>query len=126
MKKILTLLAALGSFNAHAEWVSYQSGSDADEMYDSKLLSRNGAIVKLWTLTSFAKPITTLEGKDYQSEKMLTTIDCAAKKMGVEQVVRLSGRHAQGDVVSAMESPPRMVAVKPGSADAVLMERVCR
>ena len=126
MKKIFILMAVLASLPSHAAWVSYQRSADTDELYENKWVSREGSQVKLWTLTSFAKPITTLEGKDYQSEKMLTIIDCAARKMGVEQVVRLTGRQAQGDVVSVMDSPLRMVAVKAGSVDEVLMERVCK
>jgi hypothetical protein len=126
MKKILILLAAFGSLNAHAAWVSYQRSADADELYDSQLVSRDGTNVKLWTMTNFAKPMTTLEGKDYQSEKMLTTIDCAKKKTGAEQVVRLSGRDGQGDVISTMDSPLRLVAVKAGSADESLLAKVCR
>lgn len=129
MKKILILTAALASLHvqsAHAEWVSYQHGGDADELYDSKLVSRDGSLVKLWTMTNFAKPMTSLEGKDCQSEKMLTTIDCAHRKMGAELVVRLAARNGQGDTVSTMESPLRLVSVKAGSADDRLVDRVCQ
>ena len=126
MKKILILLTALASLNVHAEWVSYQRGSDAEELYDSKLVSRDGPVVKLWTMTNYAKPVATLEGNDYQSEKMLTTVDCAKRKMGAEQVVRISGRNGQGDTVSVMESPLRLMPVKAGSADEALLEKVCR
>ena len=76
MKKILILIAALASINAHAEWVSYKNGADADELYDSKFVSRDGSLVKLWTMTNFAKPMTSLEGKDYLSEKFSTCPYC--------------------------------------------------
>ena len=125
MKKNLILLALLASVTAHAEWVSYQRGPEADELYESKPLSRDGDVVKLWTLTNFAKPMTSLEGKDYQSEKMLTTIDCAKRKMGAEQVVRHAGKNGQGDVVSSMETPLRLVSVKSGSADEALLAKLC-
>lgn len=129
MKKILILMAALASLNvqsARAEWVSYQHGADADELYDSKLVNRDGSVVKLWTMTNFAKTMTSLEGKDYQSEKMLTTIDCAHRKMGAELVVRLAARNGQGETISTMESPLRLVPVKAGSADDMLIDRVCK
>ena len=119
-------LAALASLNAHAVLVIYQRGPDTDELYDSKLISRDASTIKLWTLTSFAKPMTTLEGKDYQSEKMLTTIDCSLRKIGVEQVVRLTGRHGQGETVSLMDSPLRLMAIRPGSPDERLLEKFCR
>ncbi len=126
MKKILILIAALASINAHAEWVSYRQGAEADELYDSKFVSRDASLLKLWTMTNFAKPMTSLEGKDYQSEKMLTTIDCARRKMGAEQVIRLSGRDGKGDTISTMESPLRLVSVKAGSSDEALIDRVCQ
>ncbi len=129
MKKILILVAALAGLSApvaHAEWVSYQQGTDADELYDTRVVSRDASLVTLWTMTNFARSMTSLEGKDYQSEQMLTTIDCARRKMGAAQVVRLSGRDGQGDRVSLMESPLRMVSVKAGSADEALLDRVCR
>lgn len=126
MKKILMTLAALLSLNAHAEWVSYQRGADTDELYDNKIISRDASTIKLWTLTSFAKPMTTLEGKDYQSEKMLTTVDCALRKIGAEQVVRMTSRNGQGETVSMMESPLRLMSVRSGSADERLLEKVCR
>lgn len=126
MKKTVMLLALLASVAAHAEWISYQRGTDADELYESKPVSRDGDVIKLWTLTNFAKPMTSLEGKDYQSEKMLTTVDCAKKKMGAEQVIRHVGKNGQGDVVSAMETPLRLVSVKPGSTDDALLAKLCR
>ena len=126
MKKMLILLAAVASFNAHAEWVSYQRSADADELYDSKFASRDGSIVKLWTMTNYTKPVTTLEGTDYQSEKMLTAIDCASRKMGAEQVVRMAGRDGKGDTVSVMDSPLRLMSVKASSADERLIDTVCR
>ncbi len=129
MKALLILMAALACLNARetrAEWVSYQRSPDTDELYDTHVVSRDGSLVKLWTMTNFVRPMTTLEGRDYQSEKMLTTIDCARRKAGAETVVRLSGRNAAGDEVSTMASPLRLVAIRSGSSDEALFERVCR
>jgi hypothetical protein len=129
MKALLILTAVLAGLCARetrAEWVSYQRSADVDELYDTRIVSRDGALVKLWTMTNFARPMTTLEGRDYQSEKMLTTIDCARRKTGAETVVRLSGRNAAGDEVSTMASPLRLVAIRTGSSDDALFDRICR
>ncbi len=125
MKKTVMLLALLASVTAQAEWISYQHGAEADELYESKPVSRDGDVIKLWTLTNFAKTMTSLEGKDYQSERMLTTVDCAKKKMGAEQVIRHAGKSGHGEVVSAMETPLRLVSVKPGSTDDALLAKLC-
>lgn len=126
MKKILLMLAVAASVPAHAEWISYQRNGDIDELLDSQPLGRDGSRVKVWTLTNYAKPMTTLEGQDYSSEKMLTTVDCVSRKAGAEQVIRYSASHAAGDVISSMDTPLRLVAVKAGSTEDALLAQVCR
>ena len=111
---------------AHAGWVSYQKRADADELYDSALLSNEQGRVKLWTLTNFAKPLTSLEAKEYASEKTLTTIDCASRKAGAEQVIRYTGKDGKGDVVGDMQTPLRLTSVRPDSTDEALIRALCK
>ena len=127
MKKIY-LFSVLGfaCLSAHAEWIAYQRHAEAEEFHEATPVSREQGRIKLWTLTSYLKPITTLEGTEVSSEKVLTTVDCAAKKMGSEQVIRFAGKQAQGEVVSAMETALRLTSVRAGSPDAVLLEKLCR
>jgi hypothetical protein len=122
----LVLMLGLCSLPAQAEWVRYHRHVEADELYEATMLVREGERIRLWTLTDYVKPITTLEGVDVLSEKSLTTLDCAAKKMGSTQVIRYAGRRAQGAIISAMETPLRLVSVRAGSADAILFEKLCR
>ena len=128
MMKNLYLVAVLGfaCLSAHAEWISYQRHAEAEEFHEAAPVSREQGRIKLWTLTNYLNPITTLEGTEVLSEKVLTTVDCATKKMGSEQVIRFAGKQAQGEVVSAMETALRLISVRPGSPDAVLLERLCR
>ncbi len=125
MKKIFLMLAIAASVPAHAEWISYQRSADIDELVDARPLSRDGSRLKIWTLTNYAKPMTTLEGQDYASEKMLTTVDCASRKAGAEQVIRYSSSDAGGEVVSSMDTPLRLIAVKAGSTEEALLARLC-
>ncbi len=126
MKKILLTLAIVASLPAHAEWISYQRSSDTDELVDAQPVSQDGGRLKIWTLTNYTKPMTTLEGQDYLSEKMLTTVDCAARKVGAEQVIRYGAVNAGDDVISAMETPLRLVKVKAGSTEDALVAQLCR
>ena len=112
--------------SAHADWVAYQRHAEAEEFHEATPVSREQGRIKLWTLTDYLKPITTLEGNEVSSEKVLTTIDCTSKKMGSEQVIRYAGKQAQGTVVSAMETKLRLASVRNGSTDAVLLEKLCR
>jgi hypothetical protein len=127
MKNFLLASAlALACVSVRAEWVAYQRHAEAEEFHEATPVSREQRRIKLWTLTDYLKPITTLEGNEVSSEKVLTTIDCESKKMGSEQVIRYAGKQAQGAVVSAMETKLRLASVRNGSADAVLLEKLCR
>ncbi len=126
--KIFVLASALvfACVSADAEWIAYQRHAGAEGFHEATPVSREQGRIKLWTLTDYLKPITTLEGNDVSSEKVLTTIDCDSKKMGSEQVIRYAGKQAQGAVVSAMETKLRLASVRGGSTDAVLLEKLCR
>jgi hypothetical protein len=127
MKKFLLALALVfACISAHAEWVAYQRHAEAEEFHEATPVSREQGRIKLWTLTDYLKPITTLEGNEVSSEKVLTTVDCESNKMGSEQVIRYAGKQAQGAVVSAMETKLRLASVRNGSTDAVLLEKLCR
>jgi hypothetical protein len=126
--KIFLLASALvlTCVSARAEWIAYQLHAEAEEFHEATPVSREQGRIKLWTLTDYLKPITTLEGNEVSSDKVLTTIDCENKKMGSEQVIRYAGKQAQGAVVSAMETKLRLSSVRNGSTDAVLLEKLCR
>ena len=127
MKNFLLVSALVVTcVSARAEWIAYQRHAEAEEFHEATPVSREQGRIKLWTLTDYLKPITTLEGNEVSSEKVLTTIDCTSKKMGSEQVIRYAGKQAQGTVVSAMETKLRLASVRQGSADAILLEKLCR
>ncbi len=126
--KIFLLALALVSVcvSAHAEWIAYHRHAEAEEFHEITPVSREQGRIQLWTLTDYFTPITTLEGSEVSSEKVLTTIDCENKKMGSEQVIRYARQQAQGAIVSVMETKLRLVSVRAASADAVLLEKLCR
>ncbi len=119
-------MAVATAVPANAAWVSYQKRTDADELYDSAFLSNEQGRVKLWTLTNFDKPLTSLEAKEYASEKTLTTIDCPSRKVGAEQVIRYTCRDGKGEVVGDMQTPLRLTAVRKGSTDEELVGKICK
>ena len=127
MKNFLLVSAMVVTcVSARAEWIAYQRHAEAEEFHEATPVSREQGRIKLWTLTDYLKLITTLEGNEVSSDKVLTTIDCENKKMGSEQVIRYAGKQAKGTVVSAMETKLRLASVRNGSTDAVLLEKLCR
>ena len=127
MKNTILCISLLSTcFAAHAEWKSYAKNTEAEEFFDSAFISKESGKIKLWTLSNYAAPLTTLEGKEILSEKSLTTLDCSAQKIGAEKIIKYEKKTAQGAVVSEMETALRMSSIRPGSADQVLKEKLCR
>jgi hypothetical protein len=126
MKKLFICMMMLAAATpALAEWVLYQRSADTDELYDAKFVSRTGRHLKLWTLTNYPSPVTNLEGKQLLSEKALTTIDCDTRKIGSERVLKYSRKNAEGELVGAMETALRLISVRKGSSDELLLEKLC-
>ncbi len=126
MKKCLLALFALSySLSALAEWVPYHRNADNEAYYDNQFLSRDGSLIRLWTLTDYQKPITNLEGQELLSEKSLTTIDCQSRKVGSEKVMKYAGQRAEGRLVSTMDTKLRLTSVRKGGSDDILLDKVC-
>ena len=69
MKRGLMLLSALLiTLPVRAEWVSYLRTDSTEELYDPAFLNAEQGRVTLWTLTNYAKPMTSLEGQEFSSE----------------------------------------------------------
>lgn len=127
MKRLLIAACALLlSKPVWADWISYQRNANNEEYFDQPFLSREGSVIKLWTLTDHQQPITSLEGRELLSEKFLTTVDCQTRKVGSEKVMKYTGRRADGELISTMDTALRMTSVRKGSSDDVLLDRVCR
>ena len=127
MKKFFILVLMLVSaMPASAEWVLYQRTPETDELFDAKFVNHNGKTIQLWTLTNYPSPVTNLEGKQLLSEKALTTVDCEARKSGSEKVMKYSRKNGEGEVVGSMETALRLISVRKGSADEVLLEKLCQ
>ena len=126
MKKFIVFISlALTSYVAHAEWKSYAKNAEVEEFFDSALISKDLGKIKLWTLSNYAAPLTTLEGKEILSEKSLTTLDCSTQKIGAEKIIKYEEKLAQGVVVSEMETALRLSSIRSGSADQILKEKLC-
>ncbi len=131
LKRLPALVAAaalslLTVVPAQAGWVSYQQRAGVDELYDDAFLSSEQGRIRLWTLTNHAQALTSLEGREYSSEKTLTTIDCASRKSGAEQVIRYARKAAGGEVVGDMQTPLRLASVRAGSTDDELIRKICK
>jgi hypothetical protein len=126
MKNLIIFISlAMTSYAAHAEWKSYAKNAEVEEFFDSAFISKDSGKIKLWTLSNYTAPLTTLEGKEILSEKSLTTLDCSTQKIGAEKIIKYEKKLAQGLVVSEMETALRLSSIRSGSADQILKEKLC-
>lgn len=126
MKNYLTASLLLAcSVPAWAGWASYASTPTTTEFYDSATLEKTGSKIKVWALTNHKTALTNLEGKALLSEKSLTTIDCATRKIGAEIVQTFTGPDTTGIQLEKMETPLRMTPIRAGTPDETLMSTVC-
>jgi len=121
---VCAALALAGVSLSQAAWISVADTADA-QVYYHDAISKEGDRVTVWRLTNFAKPLTNLEGKEISSEKSRTTVDCATRKMANSQVLRFSGKDANGEVLNQYETPLRFTTVATGSVDAALVQKLC-
>jgi hypothetical protein len=121
---VCAALALVGVSLSQAAWVSVADTADTQVYYDD-VISKEGDRVTVWRLTNFAKPLTNLEGKEILSEKSRTTVDCTSRKMANSQVLRFSGKDANGEVLNQYETPLRFTTVATGSVDAALVQKLC-
>src|ERR1017187_4578404 len=81
-KTVLVLLLAIVSNNAIAEWVLL--GTDNDEtasVYaDPSSFSKNGDMVKIWSMIDFQKAAKLSDGKQFSSWKTQYEFDCKIKQ----------------------------------------------
>ena len=126
MKNLIVIISlAMTSYAVHAEWKSYAKNAEVEEFFDSAFISKDSGKIKLWTLSNYTAPLTTLEGKEILSEKSLTTLDCSTQKIGAEKIIKYEKKLAQGIVVSEMETALRLSSIRSGSADQILKEKLC-
>ena len=123
--KRLAMVLCMVSLPAWSAWVPYQSSPQTEELYESVALSKDAGRIRLWTLSNYAQPMTSLEAKVYRSDKTLTTIDCTLRRSGAEQVLRFSDLNGQGVLLDTMEVPLRLTSIRPGGTDELLLRALC-
>ena len=126
MKIILLAAGFLACSPAFAAWAVYNHTSTTSDFLDDATLTKTGTTVKVWAMTNHESALTNLEGKELLSEKSLTTVDCATKKVGAEIVMTFAGKNTTGAMLGNMETPLRLTPIKPDTADEALMKVVCR
>ena len=125
-KLLLTLMLALVSTSAMAEWTwaVEDAGVGITVYVDRTSISKTGNIVKILSLTDFK----TVQGKAksrFSSQKEQDEYDCKDGKIRILTSSKYSKNMGAGEVVFSDSVPSKWMPVAPGSANEVLWEIAC-
>ena len=123
---ILTLLLAIASSSAVAEWVEL-SHNETSAMYaDLATIGRTGDVVKMWTLLDFKAPQARPYATPYLSQKTQHEYDCKEGRARVIHFLRYSENMAGGEVVPTDSDPEEWKPVATGTVVEKLWGIACR
>ena len=110
-KAILTMLLAVVSSSAAAEWVEIGNNEAATVYADPATLRRGGNMVKLWELY-VAKTTQSIVNKPYLSVKLLREYDCKGKQARTLSASFHPQGMGRGEIVYGSSGPTRWEPVK--------------
>ena len=96
------LFAALMMFCSlsRADWEYATSVETRDgkvtNYYDKSTIRKNGAIVKIWTLSDYSLAQTDSSGEKYMSDKTLVVFNCREEVMALISITYYSGQMGEG------------------------------
>ncbi len=126
MRKLLIgLFLSLVAASANAEWVLVAEGNNGDKFYaDPKIINREGSTIKLWVLTSYAKPKAG-DGKSYQSDSIYQLFDCVYGTVQPQTLTSYVGKMGNGEMVRLINRSGAATAAAPNSSAAFLLKFAC-
>lgn len=125
-KFLVTILLALISASAMAEWTRVPGGEDADfAVYvDTTTVHKKENKVKMWELFSF-KTVQEFAGIRYLSTKNYVEYDCKQVQTRTHGVQMFSKNMGDGKPVHDISEPDIWRLISPGSLNEVLYKIAC-
>jgi len=124
-KRLLTLVLAVVSSSAMAEWV-YIGGNDRFTLYsDPTTISESGNMVKMLRLTDF-KTVQGNTGEHYMSTKRQDEYNCVKEQRRIIFITAHSENMGEGYVVMrVVNKPGDWKSISPGSQGEAVWEFAC-
>ena len=125
-RAILTLLLALLSHSAAAQWVEVGDTGNATVYVDPATIRRAGSMVKMGTLYDLKTAVVSkTNGKRYLSQKMQTEYDCREARWRMLHFSWHSGNMGGGEMVESLSDSYKWEPVPPGSGVEILWQLAC-
>jgi hypothetical protein len=123
-KAILTMLLAVLSGNASAQWV--EVGSNREQtVYADFTIVKEGNTVQMWDLFNFRSGQVMTLGKQYLSQMSLHEYDCAVVRVRMLNFSQHSEPMAEGEELFRDVRPGTWQSVAPGSPIELLWKIAC-
>lgn len=123
-KAILTMLLAIVSSNAAAEWVEVGSNDKVVIYADPVTISKAGDNVRMWRLADFSM-MQEIYGHRFLSSKAQAEFDCRRGRVRTLDFYWQAGNMAAGETVYNDSDPGNWKPVSPETADELLLNIAC-
>ena len=119
-----TVVLALASGNAAAEWVSLGDAGAAELFVDPSTVVRSGEMVTMWSVNALKTP-GSANGTAYVSLKRQDEFDCAGSRMRGLQISAYPQPMGEGTAVLTEKGSGAWTPVAPGSISEALWKVAC-
>lgn len=123
-KAILTLLLAVASGSAAADWVEVDSDASTTYYIDPTAISRDGNVAQMRELLDY-NAVRARGTLRYRSSMAQSEYDCKAQKSRTLSLSLHSGNMAAGKTLDRNNNPGKWTPVAPGGASEVLWKIAC-
>jgi hypothetical protein len=126
MKILLpTLLLALSSTSAIAEWTHHGGNKDSDLYIDRDSIRKDGEMAQMWFMEDYRGVKKISYGKSLLSAQTLGEYDCKNERVRTVKFAIYSGKMGSGDVVSTSSIKIAWEPVVPESLGEILWKIAC-
>ncbi len=127
MKKLLlTLLLAIVSSSAVAEWVYIVENKTTGASYyiNSDIIRKSSNKVKVWELVDLNKAVNSID-KKYISAKLHTEYDCKEEQTRILYSVLYTGNMGKGEIIRSYYTSEKWSPIVPDSVGTPLLKYAC-
>lgn len=124
-KIVLTLLLAVVSSSAMAEWVELGSDNTITIYADPATIHRQGSRVTMWDLGDF-QTAEKFGDKSYLSVRQQQEYDCKGKRLRVLRATCHARNMGKGETICRISKPRHWEPVLPVSFDESMWEIACK
>jgi hypothetical protein len=108
-----------------AEWVVFETMTDATIYIDPSTIRKDGDRAVMWALIDYRKPQLDKTGKQVMSDKLHYQYDCRGRQFSIIATSAHAGAMASGEIINVNPDPPQLTPVPAGSTAEKMWLHAC-